>query len=175
MLEAVDHTGVLVTLTVEQRGALGVNLDLQVDELLEVLVELGGFGCHLVGERHTRDLLGEQAPTLTGDLGDLEGLRGADAGLGDAGEVQGLVEDIGSRLVGVEDLGDLVAQVVDLLVGVLDDNGLGLGQIHGVPSFLNGSTPSMDLHHLRTPAPPLAMSWVSGGKRAGSGCAYRTA
>ncbi len=35
VLEAVDHTGVLVTLTVEQRGALGVNLDLQVDELLE--------------------------------------------------------------------------------------------------------------------------------------------
>lgn len=66
-----------------------MDLDLKIDELLQILVELGGLGGHLVGKRDAGNLLGEKRPTSALDLGNFERLGSADAGLGDAGRGSG--------------------------------------------------------------------------------------
>ena len=166
LIELVDHAGVLVALAVEQRRAEGVDLDLQVHELLEVLVEARGLGSHLLGERDTGDLGGDERPTALVDLGDLEGLGRADAALVDAGEVQGLVEDVGDGLRLVEDLDDLVAEVVDDLVAAAGDLYLGVRKNHGV-TFLSGCGARRSRrHHCSGSGARRALGAVSGAPRA---------
>ena len=54
LIEAVDHAGELIALTVEQRGGVAVDLDLEVDEHLEVLTKALGLGSHLLGKGGAR-------------------------------------------------------------------------------------------------------------------------
>ena len=128
LIKAVDHAGELVALTVEQRGGVAVDLDLEVDEHLEVLTEALGLGSHLLGKGGARNLLGHERPAVgVLELGNLESLGAADAALVDAGKIQSLVEHVGDRLGLVKDLDDLVAQVVNDLVATADELGLGIG------------------------------------------------
>ena len=129
LIEALDHAGELIALTIEQRARETMNLDLEIDKLLEVLAEALGLSIHLLLKRHTRNLFSQKTEAgLTFDLRDLEDLRRADARLIDAGEVQGLVEYIRYWLLLVEDLCDLVSKVVNDLVAAMNDLGLGAGK-----------------------------------------------
>ena len=128
LIKAVDHAGELVALTVEQRGGVAVDLDLEVDEHLEVLTKALRLGSHLLGKGGARYLLGHERPAVgVLELGNLESLGAADAALIDAGKIQSLVEHVGDRLGLVKDLDDLVAQVVNDLVATADELGLGIG------------------------------------------------
>ncbi len=129
LIQAVDHAGELVALTVEQRGGVAVNLDLEVRRTSRGTHRSAGAAAVIFSARVVPGTFSVHKRPAVGvlKLGNLESLGAADAALIDAGKIQSLVEHVGDRLGLVEDLDDLVAQVVNDLVATADELGLGIG------------------------------------------------
>ena len=123
-------------------GGLLEDLRLDRDELREQPVEMALVGRHRVGEGLARDELAADAPVLA-QLEHLEHLRDRQAGLGGAGLVHGLVEDVADLVFRPEDLQDRGAVAHDELAGALLQDlvarggGLlgGLGDLGGFGDF----------------------------------------
>ena len=140
VLDLLDHGLELGALAVKKRRRLGVlDADLKVDELREDLGLLGVVGVvHELADGRARDVLVGKRPAAVGRLRDLDDLGSGNAGLGNAGEVEGLVEDVRGGLGGPESLDDLIAVLVNDLLGALDEDDLVIGDNHGkLPPLVN--------------------------------------